>query len=147
MAAKKRRCRGTTKKGKACRAYPLKGIDYCRAHDRMRPDEDRFGSPEWSSRAGASPKPSLPKVMELMREHAEQEAEALVAAYFGPLSAEDRALALRAAEAVLDRLVGKPRQVTEVSGPDGGAVPLGVDLDDPEVARAAHDFLSKLTGP
>jgi hypothetical protein len=161
MAARKRRCRGTTRKGKPCRAAALKGKKHCRAHDPSLPDDARFGSPQQAAAAGriGGPATRKPRVIERMRERVEEDIEKIIAPYFEaiehaivtathegqviPSEVADLGARIKAAEALLDRVYGKPRQVTELSGPDGGAVPI-TSLDDPEVARAAHEFLAKL---
>lgn len=158
MAARKRRCRGTTKKGKPCRAAALKGTDRCIAHsDKAVQVEMGFGGPENGAKGGAATR--RPRVIERMRERVEEDIEKIIAPYFDaienaivtathegqviPSEVADLGARIKAAEALLDRVYGKPRQVTEVSGPDGGAVPIQ-GLDDPEVARAAHEFLSNV---
>src|SRR2546422_54585 len=83
-----RRCKSKTKAGRRCRAAPLKGGEMCSAHDRMRPDEDRFGSPVWSARAGASAKPRKPRPNDEMRRLAEEHARAIVAPFFRTLGLE-----------------------------------------------------------
>lgn len=150
----KRRCQGTTKAGKPCKAAPLKDGAYCCAHDRTRSDDDRFGSPAWSSRAGASPKPHVPKLIEALAAKVEEHAEQLVQAYIDALAADrgvvvgfgenaelelvpDYAMRVRAADAIYDRLLGKPRQQTEISGPEGGPIELDAPSDHTERATRA----------
>jgi hypothetical protein len=40
--------------------------------------------------------------------------------YYEARDSGDQALALRAADSILDRAYGRARQATEISGPDGG---------------------------
>jgi hypothetical protein len=152
----KRRCKSKTKAGRRCRAAPLKGGETCSAHDRMRPDEDRFGSPIFSARAGASAKPHKPHPRDEMRRLAEEHARVIVAPYFRTLGlavdvddgrvtpcpravilakhegrvfaseVEDLAAQMAAARELLDRVYGRPRQSLEVAGAEDGPIALDV---------------------
>jgi hypothetical protein len=97
----------------------------------------------------------VPRVSEVLRERVEDEADAVLAVYFDALGAEkavtvgygedavtelvpDYYLRLRAADALLDRAYGKPRQVQEITGEHGGPVRLSEEaVADPEVRKAA----------
>lgn len=57
----------------------------------------------------------------------------------------DYALRLRAAEAIHDRWVGKPRQAVELSGSDT-PVAVGLATIDGDLAEAAHNFLRHAYG-
>jgi hypothetical protein len=73
----RRVCTGTNRAGDACGAPPLKGGDYCSAHDRMRPDEDRFGSHVQALAAGRlGGRPRKPRPTELARRRVEEQARA-----------------------------------------------------------------------
>jgi hypothetical protein len=88
----------------------------------MRPDEDRFGSSAWSAHADSSPKPRVPRFVDVLAEKIDQLAEEVAQTYIDVLYAQkavavrsegvtelrmvpDYALRLRAAEAIHDRLV------------------------------------------
>src|SRR2546425_405379 len=140
-----RRCKSKTRAGKRCRAAPLTGGETCSAHDRMRPDEDRFGSPIFSARAGASAKPHRPRPREEMQRLAEEHARMILAPLFRTLGLElradgsvrscqgavivakhegvvypsevpDLAAQMAAARELLDRVYGRPRQALELAG-------------------------------
>lgn len=59
--------------------------------------------------------------------------------FFGPavqsstwksmLASRDENIVLKAAIYLTDRLYGKPLQQTELSGPDGGAIPVSLEID------------------
>lgn len=156
--ARRRRCKASTKAGRRCRAAPLRGGTYCSAHDPNRPDETRFGSREQASRAGAAAKPRTPAVSEVLRERVEGAADEILAPYFKALGVEyvngeiqrgpgavhvgktkdgdviasdveDLAGQITAAERLLDRVYGKPKQTAELSGPDGGPIVVDESLD------------------
>jgi hypothetical protein len=150
MAAK-RRCKAKAKAGKRCRAYPLSTGAYCSAHDPDRPASARFGSSEQAAVAGAlGGRPASPRVVDVMRERVEAEMEAVLAPYFEAIreavmfvkyegelvvtDTPDLAGRIAAAEKLLDRVYGKPRQTIEHAGPESGA-PLAVEFDLGESAR------------
>lgn len=55
---------------------------------------------------------------------------------------EDLGTQMAAAEKLLDRVYGRPRQATEISGPEGGAVEVrNVDIGDPDVRRWALEMV------
>jgi hypothetical protein len=147
----RRRCKSKTKAGRRCRAAPLKGRETCSAHDRMRPDEDRFGSPLFSARAGASAKPHKPHPHDEMLRLAEEHARVILAPLFRTLGLElhddgtvsscpgaviiakhegkvfpsevpDLAAQMAAARDLLDRVYGRPRQALELAGADGAPI-------------------------
>jgi hypothetical protein len=154
----RRRCKSKTKAGKRCRAAPLKGGETCSAHDRMRPDEDRFGSPIFSARAGASAKPRKPRPNDEVLRLATEHARAIVAPLFRTLGldlhddgsvtrcpramivakhegevfaseVEDLGAQMAAAREILDRVHGKPRQALELAGAEDGPIAVDVGLD------------------
>lgn len=112
-----RRCHATNRAGEPCRAAPLRGSQWCSAHDRQLPAADRFGSPERSAKAATGVERRLPSVTERMRERVEAESEAILAPYFEALAeGGDVEQRMRAAERLLDRVFGRPKQATELSG-------------------------------
>lgn len=158
MATRRRRCKGTTKAGKRCRAAPLAGGKYCSAHDPQLPAATRFGSPEQAARAGALSSTHIPTVTEVMRVRVEAHVDQVLAPYFKalgvdyvggearlgrgavivgktkdgeviPSDVEDLAGQVAAAERLLDRVYGRPKQTAELSGPDGGPIVVDEALD------------------
>ena len=137
------RCKGTNRHGQPCQAWPLKGTEHCSAHpDSLAPDGVRFGSPEQAAAAGAlgGAAGRHPRVVDIMRERVEAAADEILDAYFRVLreamlygtqqrSGEivvsdhpDIGARMAAAEKLLDRVYGKPKQSTEITGPDDGPV-------------------------
>lgn len=131
-------CTGTTKKHTLCNAHPLKGTNECLAHS----DEETrasvgFGGSEAGSLGG---RPKLPRVVDIIRERIEAQADQLLDALFNALEAEegvaiavkgggatlvaipDHRTRITAAKELLDRAYGKPKQQTEITGGDGGPV-------------------------
>lgn len=139
MAAKRRRCKGKTKAGKACKAAPLKGGDFCLAHDEVARAKTSFGSAEAGAKGGEARR--VPKLTEILRERVEERAEEIIDKLFAGLGAqravvvgtgpqarleivEDPDQVLKTIREIYDRFEGKPRQVQEISGP--GGEPLGI---------------------
>lgn len=153
MSTSKRACTGTTRKGKPCKAAALKGRDVCLAHA----DEETRISANFQQgpRPGRRP---LPKPTELARQLVERHAAAILRPHFKALglmlhddgsttpltngaivvhqgeatTIEDLGAQIAAARELLDRVYGKPKQATEVTGADGGpiehvTVPAGLD--------------------
>jgi hypothetical protein len=138
----KRRCKGKTKAGKRCKAWALHDGDRCLAHsDEKTQDSVGFG--------GSQPdagRPAKPRVVDVLRERVEAEVEKIVAPYFEALEHAvlhatyegevvvsehaDLGARINAAEKLLDRVYGKPRQTIEHAGAqDGAAVPVELNLD------------------
>ena len=142
----KRRCAGTTKTGKPCRAAPLSDSDYCLAHaDELTRAETGFGGAENGAKGGAAGK--HPRVVDVLRERVEAEIEKVIKPYFDALEHAmlhasyegdvivsdhpDLGARINAAEKLLDRVYGKPRQTIEHAGPqDGSAIPVEFKLND-----------------
>jgi hypothetical protein len=53
---------------------------------------------------------------------------------------EDLGAQIAAAEKLLDRVYGRPKQATEISGPDGGPLTTAL-ITDPSMAAQARDLL------
>lgn len=144
MSDERRRCSGLNKRGEPCGAFPLKTGDYCRAHDPNLPDEVRFGSSVQAGVAGGSPKPRYINLREALEREIEANAERIVGAQLEALEATrvtvneetgevhvhpDYATRLRAGDTITTRALGKPTQLTEVSGVDGGPVQIASTFD------------------
>jgi hypothetical protein len=162
--AGKHGCTGTTKKGTPCSAYPLQGRDVCLAHA----DAETRESVGFVAANGKGGRPKLPKPTELALQLVEQHAAALLRPHFKALglmlhddgtvtplkhgaivvhqgeatTIEDLGAQQAAAERLLDRVYGKPKQSTEVSGKDG--TPLGaMFVTDPQLAEDARELLRR----
>lgn len=139
-------CQGTTKAGKPCKAAPPRGADYCRAHDPDLPDSTRFGSTEQATDAGhLGGRPKLPRPHEVMRDRIESEIDAVLEPYFAALTGAvahsfyegelvlsdepDYGARIAAAEKLLDRVYGRPRQQLEHTGHNGAPIKTEGTLD------------------
>ena len=112
-----RHCEGTNRAGQPCRAAPLRDGRWCSAHEPELPAAIRFGSSEQAAAAATGVDRHNPSVTERMRERVEAEAEAILAPYFEALAAEeDLEQRMRAAERLLDRVFGRPKQSTQLGG-------------------------------
>ena len=79
----KRKCKGKTRAGKACRANPLKGSDYCSAHDPVSPG---FGTPEQAKAAGSKGgRPKLVRPSEIAQQLIEDNALVIQRPYWRAL--------------------------------------------------------------
>jgi hypothetical protein len=158
-----RACRGTTKAGKGCKAHPLHGTDFCMAHaDEETRASVGFGGPENGAKGGKAKR--VPRLTEILRERVEAEADTLLGNLLelalrgeravvvgnGPTAhveiVDDPELRLKATREVYDRLEGRPRQVAEITGSDGGPVELAVPTDAESRSVAAARLLLKAHG-
>lgn len=160
------RCTGTTKKGHPCQANPLHGTDRCLAHsDREARESVGFGGPQ----PGAG-RPRVPGPTEVARQVVEANVVALLRPYFeavglelhddlstssceGPvkyvwagtdepaLAMKDLGAAIGAVEKLLDRIYGRPKQQTELTGAGGGPVTVEHGLD---LAKLSDEDLAAL---
>jgi hypothetical protein len=135
-----RSCAAKTRAGNACRAVPLRDGDYCLAHSSEETrDSVRFGGPQEGSGRPRATRPS-----DALRERVEADIDRWLRPYEEALEATrtivvgqgsqahlehvpDHRVRMRAAEAVLDRVYGRPRQ-TGALDTRGGEVNL--ELDD-----------------
>lgn len=152
-----RSCKATTKKNAPCRAAPLSDSDFCLAH----------ADPETRSKTGFIPnngkggRPKNPRVVDVLREALEQDADLILGVYRDAMEATravvvgngpsacteivpDYATRVKAADAYQDRVIGKPKQTQELTGAGGDPLPLGVlvpsDRDfQREVAEVLRD--------
>jgi hypothetical protein len=160
MAAKKKpkpkRCAGKTKKDKRCKAYAIKGTDRCLAHSDGETQESvGFGGPQ----EGAG-RPRLPRPHEVLRDRIEKDIDRYLAPVEAALGAgkpvvtwsqsdgehsieyvSDPQLGLKALKLVFDYAYGRPRQLVELVGEDGGAVKHELEFSDPKVREAMHGLV------
>jgi hypothetical protein len=160
----KRRCKGNTKAGKRCKAPPLKNANYCRAHDPSLPDDARFGSPDQAAAAGrvGGGHNRKPRMTEEFRERVDQLIEVIVAVHLEAMTATrpiqvgygesaytaeipDHRTRLAAANSLLDRAHGRPRQSTEITGEGGGPIRVSEQaFADPKVRKAMADVVKRV---
>jgi hypothetical protein len=128
---KKTKCAGTNKAGKPCRAWPVKGEKFCMGHlDRKKKEELGFGGAQ-----EGSGRPKNPRVIDVLKVRLEERADEIIDVYLEAARATthervgrklievpDHAMRLRAVEALHDRAYGKPKQVSEITGPEGGPI-------------------------
>jgi hypothetical protein len=89
-----------------------------------------------------------PRLGDVLRERVEAEAEAIIGAYVAALHDEeaDHETRMRAADRLLDRVYGRPRQGVELSGPDGVSLtaPGRLVVEDARVRAAVGELRSAL---
>lgn len=124
-----RRCTGTTKAGKPCRANPMKDRDVCLAHA----DEETRGSARFGGPQPGSGRPPAPRAVDLLRERMEADLDQVLGPLWDALVADraivvgngpqayvenvpDHGVRITAVREMLDRSYGKPKQQTEVTG-------------------------------
>lgn len=150
-----RSCNANAKSGKPCKATPLKGKNFCAAHDPETPASARFGSRAQATEAGKlGGRPKAPRVVDVLKERMEAEIDTWLGALKDALHAEmpfsvgwgedaememvpDHRTRLAAFKEACDRAYGKAKQQTEITGADGGPiemVPVARDRGD-QVAR------------
>ncbi len=166
-------CTGTTRRGTPCDAHPLRASDpkVCLAHADLQTRE----SVGFIAANGKGGRPRLPKPMDLALKLVEEHAAALLRPHFKALglmlhddgtitplkhgaivvhngeatTIEDLAGQISAARELMDRVYGKPRQSTEITGAGGGPLRVeGVDvsrLSDTELVQL-RELLSR-AGP
>lgn len=122
------RCSQTTKAGAPCRARPLKGADTCLAHS----DQETRGSISFGGAQPGGGRPKSPRVVDVLRERLEAEADAWLKVLTDAREAErgvvvgdgeaarveffeDHPTRLKAFREVFDRGYGKPMQFHDVT--------------------------------
>lgn len=162
--AQKRQCSGKNRRGEPCGSPPMLDADYCFAHNEALPDSHRFGRGEIQQRASSLGGKALkrPRVVDILRERLEEKyVEPVIAALVESLDAQkaivtrdaegnesvefvtDHGTRIRAAEVMFDRGYGKPKQVTEVSGPDGEPIQLEAPLNAGDRSARAAALLAQ----
>jgi hypothetical protein len=165
-----RRCQGNNKAGRPCGSPPLRGGDFCLAHDEVSRDSVRFGGPQ-----PGSGRPRVPRSTALQRELVERHAVAVVRPYVRALgldidedgnvtqlargaivvgrdkeggvhasTIEDLGAQIAAAEALLNRVHGKPRQALEHTGADGGPIELDAPDSGLDLRKLSNEQLELL---
>jgi hypothetical protein len=167
MKKLKRKCHGTTVRGKPCMAVPLrKGTvlegatadgRFCRTHDPNLPEKARIQGKQ----PGAG-RPKKPRVVDVLRERIEERVDEVIAVYLDAMKADrtvvigkgeaavvekevDHAIRLRAVEALNDRAYGKPGQALELTGKDGGPIEFNEDaFADPKTRKGLDELARRL---
>jgi hypothetical protein len=141
-------CSATTKKGKPCRAAALKDRDVCLAHA----DQETRSRTKFQTGQHLGGRPKKPRVIDVLRERIEDEIEDVIAVYREATKATriengrevpDYAIRLRAVEALNDRAYGKPKQVSEISGPEGGPLEHAHIPTEDEFQKSVAKILSE----
>lgn len=139
------RCTKTKKDGSPCRANAVNGTDACLAHsDEQSKALVGFGGPDAGKLGG---RPRRPREIELIQEVADEFKDELRRVLVDGLTASqpvviggnskdahvelvpDARQQLATFREILDRLHGRPRQMTEISGPDGAPVQVASTFD------------------
>lgn len=149
-------CKGTNKAGAPCGSRPLRGKDFCFAHDEESKASGRFGGPEHGKLGG---RPRRPREIELIQQVAEEKKAQLRAVYVDGLEA-DRAVVvgngpsahvehvadhphrLRTAESILDRLHGKPATTIDANVQQH-TLQVNLDASDPDTRGLIADLLRR----
>ncbi len=171
----KRQCQGERKAGGPCGANPVRqgtviaGVTcsgkWCIHHDPDLPESARIGGKQ----PGAG-RPPAPRAVDVLRERIEANIDRVILPLFDALDAAggfsvkyknvdgedciefvphpDHGVRLKAVGELLDRAYGKPKQQTELSGPDGGPVPLApiVIPDTDEYRRKVAQIAAQTLG-
>jgi hypothetical protein len=125
------RCGAQTKRGTPCSRPRIRGHETCLAHAPADVRRSRGFTPE-AGRLGGRPR--NPRVVEVIKDRIEAQVDTVLAPLVEALSATtptghpDHPVRLRAAAELLDRAYGRPRQATEVSGPEGAPLLTLADL-------------------
>lgn len=142
-----RQCKATTKAGKRCKVPAQKDREVCLAHDQERRGSKGFGGPQ-----PGSGRPKMPRVIDRLREMAEEDVDRFVRPILEGLVAEkahvvgdgqharleftsDIPTRLKAAAMALDRIYGKPAQALDVKH----------SAEESEVDRQIRELLSQLS--
>lgn len=125
-------------KGEPCKAFARKDKPTCIGHaDKAEQAAAGFGGAENGAKGGAAGK--VPKLTELLRQRVEERADEIMDKLFAGLGAqraivvgtgpkarleivEDPDMVLKTIKEIYDRFEGRPRQVSEISGPGGGPI-------------------------
>lgn len=147
-----RRCKATTKDGQPCKAAPLRDGDFCLAHA----DEETRESTGFVAANGKGGRPKNPRVIDVLRERLEERIDDVIGPLFDALEADrgiavgngpsarveymtDHATRIAAVRELLDRVYGKPRSTTEITGPEGSAIEIvTVEADQDHAAEVAR---------
>lgn len=112
-------CKATTKAGTPCRAKPLHGTSTCLAHADAETRTKMQFLPGGNGKGGRKKQPRL---IDILRQEVEDRMQEVTAPFWEGLKSGDQKVRMECARELLDRSYGKPKQVSEVSGPEGGPI-------------------------
>jgi hypothetical protein len=150
-----RRCTATNKHGNPCRSWALKDQRFCLAHA----DQQTKASRGFGGVQEGGGRPPKPRVVDVLRERIEadidkwfavlteaRDAERAVVVGNGPQAylemVPDAGTRLAAFREAFDRVYGKAKQTTELTGADGGPLEVAAPLDARERAVKAAALLA-----
>ncbi len=160
--AERRWCKGKAQSGEQCRAYPLRpgtefgGVtvsgEWCITHD---PEIPTDAKPQ-GAQPGSGRKRN-PRAIDVLRRRLEERADEVLNPLFAALEADvatvvgrgeeamvdyqpDHRTRLLAVKEILDRVYGRPKQATEITGPAGGPVQV-IDPGNAEARDAIAELL------
>jgi hypothetical protein len=107
----RRGCSATRLDGDRCGGWALNGSEFCLSHDPSKREEQH------AFRVKGGENRRKPKVTDVLRERVEAELDAWLHPFYAARDGDDPQLALKAAESVLGRVYGRPKQTNELSGP------------------------------
>ncbi len=166
-------CSGTTKAGKPCKAPPIlqaddEGNRWCNTHHPSPPDgvqSPMKGEAHLAASRAGGAATRRPRVIDLLRERLESEyVEPAIQAIAAALEAQrpvvttdkdgnqsvrmviDHPTRIRAAGEAFDRAYGKAKQVTELTGADGGPLELSHPVDAENKSARAARLLAQALG-
>lgn len=165
----KNKCAGKNRAGEPCGANPLKEPDaegryWCSAHSPEVSDSERFGHGDQQRHASRLGGEALkrPRVVDLLREKLEEDLEEEVLQVFKEAVTAKKAVVvrdaegnervefvtdhetrMRAADRLFDRAYGKPKQVTELTGADGGPLEIEAPVDALDRSTQAAALLAR----
>lgn len=113
-------CKATTKAGKPCRSTSVHENGYCTAHQ-PQDFKDSIGLGGAQKNPGPKVKPRL---IDVLRQEVEERMQEVTAPFWDNLTSDNPKIAMEAAKELLDRSYGKPKQATEISGPEGEPIEL-----------------------
>lgn len=172
--SERRQCTGTTKRGTPCQSPPLKGADTCLAHaDEETRGSVRFGGSQEGSGRPPKARPTdvarrlvEENVAAVLRPHfralgydvaltdgdlrlveleggaklygTSKDGEVVVSGH------DDLGAMIAAAEKLLDRIYGRPRQALEHTGDGGGPVEVGGRVSTTDLSKLNDEQLAQL---
>lgn len=155
----KRACKGKTKAGKRCKSPPRDGENFCISHSpKSVQAKVGFGGAENGAKGGAAKR--VPLLTEILRARVEERADEIIEKLLEGLDAEravvvgngpgayveivaDRVEVLKTIREVFDRMEGRPKSSTEVTGKFEH---LHRDQIDEEIDRLTAELASKANG-
>lgn len=150
------KCIATTKDNNPCSRGRYGDSEYCWSHQ---PEEVKAAKGFGGKQEGSGRK-RKPRVVDVIRELVEEDDSGVISALWDALAAErgvvvgngpsahveyvpDHSARIAAAREILDRGYGKPKQQTELSGPEGGPVEIVAMPDADEWHRQVAAVLQE----